>query len=284
MGDFASQVAGATRKKFNDAPEQGSAEAAAAAAFGGSEQSAEQTAPEAQAATQLNDLINQATGQSAEEQEVAPVQSEEPAQTPVEPDRAAVASANMEAVFATVGVDKETLASFAREYSKLSTPVTCVADTKMLLEYMVSKERSTGVTASFHACGVDTVAFEQAAAETEGTGVVPINVQGKEEPALYEKIKVDGEYYLSCLSECLNADYLYQVISEATEALYVQGVYTYTLIGPRPIANHGGFINTLKLNSYELSVLLAFVDSMGGVTTKHCIEDGRATIKFHREQ
>lgn len=198
------------------------------------------------------------------------------------PAASATETIDCAAAFAVVEVDRETMSTFAREYSNLANPIPCIADCQMLLEYMVGKERSNGVTVSFHACGVDPVAFDQVAAEA-GEGVVPIKVPSKEEPALYEKILVDGVLYLSCLSECLNEGYLHQVISEATEALFVHGTYTYTMVGPRPIGTDGHFMDTLKLNSYEMSVLMAYTDSLGNVKPRHCVENGRATIKFVRE-
>lgn len=264
MADFAGSVHTAVRKKFEDPETQehsSSAESSAAAAFAGNEEVAG-------AASQLESLMKEAT-------------SDAPVMNDVQPEVAVPETIEGDAAFAVVEVDRETMSTFAREYSNLSKPVSCIADCQMLLEYMVGKERANGVTVSFHACGVDPVVFDQVAEEA-GEGIVPIKVPSKEEPALYEKILVDGVLYLSCLSECLHSDYLHQVISEATEAIFVHGVYTYTMVGPRPIDSNGGFISTLKLNSYEMSVLMAFMDSLDGVSTKHCVENGRATIKFVR--
>lgn len=220
-------------------------------------------------------------------------------------------------IFTVVGIDAEALLSISREYTPTLTTVHSVANTGMLLQYMVGTEREYNVTMSFPACGVDTNVFDGAIQESlqskpadigevsEGSGatgedtappevvsiVVPAGSTGiAEHQELYEKITVDGVPYLSCLSQCLDEEYLHQVIAEATESVFTHSKYVYTLVGPRPLVKRDPksadeeqcFIETLKLNSYELSVLLAYMGAIEGISVEHGVFDGRSAITFTR--
>lgn len=232
-------------------------------------------------------------------------------------------------LFTVVGVENADLLKISREYTPALTTVKSVANTGMLLQYMVGTEREYNVTMSFPACGVDTNVFDGAMQESlqaksgdaypasegdidgaeesavtpapapegqsENPEVVSITVPASEQsaaehPELYEKIIVDGVPYLSCLSQCLNAEYLHQIIAEATEAVFTHNRYVYTLVGPRPLVKKGSaaggegqcFIETLKLNSYELSVLLAYMGAIEGISVEHGVFDGRSAITFTR--
>ena len=200
--------------------------------------------------------------------------------------------------FTTVGIEDSVLAGFAKEYNPSLVTSICVADKQMLLQYMVSTERRYNVTLSFPAYGVDPIVFDEAVREaqsdTEHDESAPVVVavdfrrdgEAAENPPLYEKILVDGVLYFSCISECLDENYLHKVITEATESVYMHNQYVYTLVGPRPLTFDdkfkGSFIETLKLNSYELSVLLSYMDKISGVTITHGVFDGHSAIMFKR--
>lgn len=209
--------------------------------------------------------------------------------------------------FMRIDVDDDVMAGFSREYNPAMATQICIADKTMLLEYMVATERRYNITMSFPAYGVDPIVFDEVLKEMrerskDGTEdddvlnsvppVVAINVKnrdvsdGREQAEMYEKIEVDGVLYLSCISECLDKDYLHSVIAEATEAIYMHGSYVYTMVGPKPITidgeAQGEFIETLKLNSYELSVLLSYMQKIRGVSAFHGVFNGRSAIKFER--
>lgn len=207
--------------------------------------------------------------------------------------------------FMRIDVDDEAMAGFSREYNPAMETQICIADKTMLLEYMVATERRYNITMSFPAYGVDPIVFDEVLKEMRQRNaepgeeaaslppVVAINVKGRDKESggrelqeMYEKIEVDGVLYLSCISECLDKEYLHSIIAEATEAVYMHGSYVYTMVGPKPITidgeAQGEFIETLKLNSYELSVLLSYMQKIDGVAVYHGIFNGRSAIKFER--
>lgn len=209
--------------------------------------------------------------------------------------------------FMFIDVDGSTVLNFSEEYNPSMITQNCIADKQMLLEYMVATERRYNITMSFPAYGVDPIVFDEvvlerqkreAVSDAEGDSadkfppIVPINVKGRQtaegqEPAeMYEKIEVDNILYLSCISECLDKEYLHKVIAEATEAVYMHGVYIYTMVGPKPLTidgeAQGEFIETLKLNSYELSVLVSYMQKIEGVKVYHGVFNGRSAIKFEK--
>lgn len=207
--------------------------------------------------------------------------------------------------FMRIDVDDEAMAGFSREYNPAMETQICIADKTMLLEYMVATERRYNITMSFPAYGVDPIVFDEVLKEMRQRNaepgeeaatlppVVAINVKGRDKEnggrelqEMYEKIEVDGVLYLSCISECLDKEYLHSIIAEATEAVYMHGSYVYTMVGPKPITidgeAQGEFIETLKLNSYELSVLLSYMQKIDGVAVYHGIFNGRSAIKFER--
>ena len=206
--------------------------------------------------------------------------------------------------FMRIDVDGDTMLGFSGEYNPAMITQNCIADKTMLLEYMVATERRYDITMSFPAYGVDPIVFDEVLKEMRKTSaepgeeaaalppVVAIAVKGRDKDSgrelqeMYEKIEVDGVLYLSCISECLDKEYLHKVIAEATEAVYMHGSYVYTMVGPKPITidgeAQGEFIETLKLNSYELSVLLSYMQRIDGVNVTHGIFNGRSAIKFER--
>lgn len=219
-----------------------------------------------------------------------------PAQNAVESAEASESIKEVEApvksepTFTVVEVASDKVREFSREYSPVFDTVKCIADVSMLLQYMVATERKHNVTLSFPAYGIDPIVFEKAQDAMVGMPedappCVIIPVPGRDESAgeMYEMIEVDGALYLSCISESLNPDYLHQVIAEASEGVFTHGEYIYTLVGPRPLSSDAGnqtFVETLKLNSYELSVLLGYMSNVPGVDVCYGAYNGREAITF----
>ena len=203
--------------------------------------------------------------------------------------------------FTIVDIAVDSIDEYSKEYSNNMNINNCVADQRMLLKYMVEQERALGVALSFRAVGVDTIVFDTVCTTSDDpteppmVAVVPDenNLDEENNPVTYyyEKITVDGEVYLSCLSDVLDSAYLHQIITDVAEALYTHGIYTYTLIGPRPLrgrtVKHGDhecqqFIETLKLNSYELSVLIGYVQKLGNINISYGEYNGHQAIFFER--
>lgn len=278
----------------------------------------------------------QMDSQAYEPQEASDVGMPEPEMAP--PSNPGIAAhtftgdENVAPCFTVVDMEMDAVAPFSREYTPTLSTTDCVAEIPMLLDYMVRLERKFGVTLPFRACGVDTIAFDNAATEREGAPrlvKVAVSVDGMGKPmeqhdAYYEKIYVDGVVYMSCISESLNPDYLHRIIAEAVDAIYVHGQYVYTLIGPRPlngqtvsvdvgepegdvstgedtapvdateptsedgtlatlsVVDQQLFIETMKLNTYELSVFINHMNSIPGVSILYGTYDGRQAIMFKR--
>lgn len=200
--------------------------------------------------------------------------------------------------FTVINMDSEAIPPFTREFSKRSKVLDCISDADMLLSYMIDLERRYGVTLSFKAAGVDTTVFDQISIQQDGgPKIVSITLSTGEGDdaesyeAFYERITVDGIVYLSCISESLDSDYLHQVISEATEELHTHNQYRYTLVGPRvldgyPVSDDSdeqAFLETLKLNSFELSIFISYIQSLGDVTIKYGSCNGKQSIFVYRE-
>lgn len=201
--------------------------------------------------------------------------------------------------FTVLNMEQGALTPFTKEYTNALNLTNCVAEIPMLLDYMVRLEREFGVTLPFKACGIDTIVFDNAAVQQQdGPSTVQISVGEGDEKSdrFYEKISVDGVVYLSCINESLNPEYLHRIISEAVDSVYIHRHYVYTLVGPRPLNNRfvkvkdeagedinkQEFIETMKLNSYELSVFINYMNSIDGVRVVHGTYDGHAAIMFQR--
>lgn len=194
--------------------------------------------------------------------------------------------------FTVVDVDEETTNSFAKEFSTSIHSVDCIAEKGMLLDYMVRLERTYGVTMPFRACGIDTIAFDRSAVQTGDGGPTLVELVigdgEKKHSAFYEKITVDDVVYLSCISESLNEDYMYRVLSQATEAIYTHGKFVFTLVGPRYLGAFKGeddtpkFIDTLNLNSFELSVLNRHMGNLEGVSITYGTYNGKTAVMYRR--
>ena len=196
--------------------------------------------------------------------------------------------------FTVVSAGKENWASFSRDYKPAEMEqVPCVAETTMLMQYMVAMERHRATTLSFPACGVDPKVFYEHKEKYNPDGPMVLEVDtgspGCSTTAEYEMVEVDGVNYLSCTTDCLDPDYLHSVIAEATEAIYTHGKHIFTLIGPKPVessmSEEGAekvFVETLRLNSYELSALIGYMESIAGVSVEHCDYNGRSALMFTR--
>lgn len=202
--------------------------------------------------------------------------------------------------FTVLDMEQGAITPFTREYTSALDMTNCVAEIPMLLDYMVRLEREFGVTLPFKACGIDTIVFDNAAVQQEGgPSTVQITVdngEGQKSDRFYEKITVDDVVYLSCINESLNPDFLHRIITEAVDSVYIHRQYVYTLVGPRPLngrtvsvkdgdgadVNKQEFIETMKLNSYELSVFINYMNSIEGVKVIHGTYDGRMAIMFQR--
>ena len=196
--------------------------------------------------------------------------------------------------FTVVSAGKESWANFSRDYKPAEMEqVPCVAETTMLMQYMVAMERHRATTLSFPACGVDPKVFYEHKEKYNPDGPMVLEVDtGSADGATtaeYEMVEVDGVNYLSCTTDCLDPDYMHSIIAEATEAIYTHNKYVFTLVGPKPVeSNMRGegepkvFVETLRLNSYELSALIGYMESITGVSVQHCEYNGRAALTFTR--
>lgn len=225
--------------------------------------------------------------------------------------------------FTVVDMGTSDLSNYTREFDSSFAMTNCIAEIPMLLNYMVKMERTFNITLPFSAYGVDTIVFDEVAIKQEN-GLMTVDVEvtptsgNDKHRAYYEKIVVDGTVYFSCLSESLDTDYLYKVITEAAESMFMNGEYIYTLVGPRPLmgrtmipaeqlasyqavleesknnSEEGSsevpqkpievqqFIETLKLNSFEMSVLINYMHKLGDVEVTYGLYRGHEAIMFKR--
>ncbi len=177
----------------------------------------------------------------------------------------------------------------------MATP-SYIGDTQMLLAYLHTTERKYKVTMPIKACGLDPIIFEHTervslGEDGEGTdNEVPENafiLSVGEQRVLYELAKVDGELYLSCISECLDKDYLQSIIREATVSMMESGAYIFYMVGLREMALQDGeetarLLRTLRLNTFEMSTLCAYMEGFG-CEPQFQIRDGRQCIYFRKQ-
>lgn len=191
--------------------------------------------------------------------------------------------------------------SFAKEWRPSMATPNYIGETSMLLEYLKRLERLHKVTMPIKACGIDPILFknvkyltaaevgqseESEAAEVASKifSIPPAEAAGGVD-SLYELISVDGELYMSCLSECLDSDYLNAVISEATSSVKAFGRYIFQMVGFKKLALEAGqvegkLLNTLKLNTYEMSVLISYMQQFNGIKVSYRTIDGKQCICF----
>lgn len=191
--------------------------------------------------------------------------------------------------------------NFVNGYDVSLKSIACMADSDLLSTYMTSMERSLGVTLSFEAYGIDPIVFDDLK-KRQGVedGVVTINYPAEVDSdgvttslasAQYEMLSIDGKLYLSCVSDVLDDKYLKSVVAQGMEALTMHNEFIYTYVGPRPILVPvpGGteyerrVIETLKLNTKELSILLSCMKSVEGVQYYSAMVDGHSCMVFTRK-
>lgn len=243
------------------------------------------------AVEEAQELIRQAAQQPVMES-AAPAMEREPKAEDALDGGYTLLNASDVPCFTVVDVDDETTSAFAKEFSTSIHSVECIAEKNMLLDYMVRLERTYGVTMPFSACGVDTIVFDESAVQAGEGGPTVVELAigegDKKHSAFYEKIIVDGVVYLSCISESLNENYMYRVLSQATEAIYTNGKFVFTLVGPKYLGALGDdnktpkFLDTLNLNSFELSVLNRHMGNLEGVTITYGTYNGKTAVMYRR--
>lgn len=196
-------------------------------------------------------------------------------------------------------VDQDS-APFAKDFSPEMKVSRYTGDTNMLLRYLFEMERKHGITMPIQACGVDPLVFEfveRTKLETEEDDAVvtvpffTIPGTGAEDEVahLYELITVDDQVFLSCASECLNAEYLHQIISEATTSIMENGSYIFRMVGLRRLSSEhatteqaGCLLETLRLNTFEMSTLCSYMEGFNVVPSFEVI-NGHQCICFRVE-
>lgn len=173
--------------------------------------------------------------------------------------------------------------AFAKEYTPQMETPSYVGNTDMILQYLFREERKHHVTMPIRACGIDPIVFDNAPRwsmkDEDDTSVetdyflIDDGEEKTEESVehLYELIEVDGNLYLSCMTECLDSNYLHQVIADATTTMRETGSYIFRMVGLRRLAVDedtssaegefpvGKLLETLRLNTYEMSVLCNYM-------------------------
>lgn len=189
--------------------------------------------------------------------------------------------------------------SFAKEWRPSMATPNYIGETSMLLEYLKRLERLHKVTMPIKACGIDPILFknvtylssQEAGSENEENDelistIFSIPTPGDEGDApLYELILVDKELYMSCLSECLDQDYLNSIIAEATSTVKAFGRYIYQMVGFKKLAlesgqQEGRLLNTLRLNTYEMSVLISYMQQFKGIQVTYKVIEDKQCICF----
>lgn len=190
---------------------------------------------------------------------------------------------------------------FSREWHPTMEVTKYIGETSMMLQYLQSMERFHKVSMPIKACGIDPIVFEHLSGEMHqdsGAFLFPIHPQDsddvsevegdnskKTEDPLYELINVDGQLFLSCATESLNEEYVNSVIAEATASIKQWGKYTYQLVCYRRLAveddaDSAELLNTIRLNTYELSVLVDYMKQFEGITITNSEIDGKECIIF----
>lgn len=183
--------------------------------------------------------------------------------------------------------------AFAKEWRPSMSTLDYIGDKDLILNYLYRLERKYRVTMPIKVCGIDPIVFnnvEFIASDVVGAEkafLIPNNTSTEEnaEQAAYELVEVDNDLYLSCLSECLDIDYLHSILAEATTSIKTSGSYIYSLVGLRMLAlgegeKEGRLLNTLRLNNYEMSVLISYMEQFPGMNVTYAIMDEHQVIKF----
>lgn len=177
----------------------------------------------------------------------------------------------------------EDMSEFSKQWQPSMETPTYIGESAMLLLYLQRLERKHKVTMPIMACGIDPILFENI--EYTADDGPSLFVVGDDGDSYYELIKVDGDLYMSCVSECLDEEYLNSVIATATAAVKENGTYTYRMVGYRKLALEDGtdtarLLNTLKLNTYEMSVLVAYMSQFENISIEYVETEGHQSIVF----
>lgn len=178
---------------------------------------------------------------------------------------------------------------FAAEFSPCMETPRYIGDSQLLLSYLHKLERQFQLTMPIKACGIDPVVFEHvefvplsADADSSEATTFCMDVDGTK--VLYELAKVDNELYMSCVSECLNPDYMKAVIQDATVNMVERGEYIFPMVGYREMALQEGestakLLRTLRLNTFEMSTLCAYMEGFNAVMSFEVL-NGKQCIRF----
>lgn len=181
---------------------------------------------------------------------------------------------------------------FAKEYAPKMECPNYIGDTEMLLRYLFREERRNHITMPIRTCGIDPIVFDYVERLDNGDEENPqktnyfaiaaedADPESEGEDHIYELIEVDNNLYLSCMSECLDPDYLHHIITEATTTMRETGSYIFRMVGLRRLAvdDNGGtgrLLETLRLNTYEMSALCSYMSDFG-------VDPSFETIDGHR--
>lgn len=206
---------------------------------------------------------------------------------------------SQEAPFAVKVLDDNCWSEFAVSWRpNMATPI-YIGETTMILQYLQSLEQLYRVTMPIKACGIDPIVFDDALgilsandADEEPvkktTFDIDSGVQGEDGYVSnsYELISVDGDLYMSCVSSVLDAVYMNSVIADVTSAVREKGEYTFYMVGYRHLRltegeQEGRLLNTLKLNTYEMSVLCSYMQQFPGMSITFGVgENGKQCIRF----
>lgn len=200
-------------------------------------------------------------------------------------------------------------AAFSKEYTTSMSKLIYIGNTDMLLKYLYNEERRHRVTMPIKACGVDPIVFDNVNTLKKGVDVQDVGDAVDEESYfeimipeetesdqrhIYELIKVDGELYMSCMSECLDSEYLHKIIVDATTSMREEGNYIFRMVGLRRLAieegtttddqgnvmyKPGRLLETLRLNTFEMSALCSYMSAFQVDPTFEII-DGHECICF----
>ncbi len=186
---------------------------------------------------------------------------------------------------------------FANGYDPNMAVLSYIGNTDMLVDYIHRLSMFHHVTMPLRACGIDPVVFDHVTRISYGenednTDAEPSNffpVEEKDEAHTeydYEIISVDGELYMSCVTDCIDRDYLSSIIAEATTAMIERGEYVFRMVGLRRISvdgtvSAGTLFNTLRLNTYEMSTLCTYMEKFG-VQPAYQVIEGHECIVFKK--
>lgn len=202
--------------------------------------------------------------------------------------------------FSLKSVQDSDWSSFAASWRPTMQTPTYIGETEMLLQYLHSMEVLYKVTMPIKACGIDPVVFQNVEPFADATGnndtgphanSVIFAIPDKDESgnvtesSAYELIEVDGDLYMSCTSRVLDPTYMTSVISTITSAIKENGQYVFQMVGYRQLAlvegeTEGRLLNTLKLNTYEMSLLCAYMKQFRDMKVSFGEMDGKQCILF----